>query len=110
MRRMIFATLAVLVTAGVFFMRPRRPPDGLRIEDGAESARTGAVDGAPRRDGVASLPGAPTQRRPRSLRGTRVDGGFVVDADGHFVPTLDARRLFDYYLTATGEVSNDELR
>lgn len=48
--------------------------------------------------------------RPRSLRGTRVDGGLVVDAAGHFVPTLETRRFFDYFLTATGEIAPDALR
>jgi len=47
--------------------------------------------------------------RPRSLRGTRTDGGLVTDADGHFVPTIDARRLFDYFLTATGEIPADAI-
>jgi lipase chaperone LimK len=34
----------------------------------------------------------------------------LVDADGHFVPTLDARRLFDYFLSATGEEPSEALR
>jgi lipase chaperone LimK len=55
-------------------------------------------------------PERPSVARPRSLRGTRVDGGLVVDESGHFVPTLDARRLFDYVLTASGELSPADLR
>lgn len=58
-------------------------------------------------------PAAPSDRagrRPRSLRGTRTDGGLVVDPDGRFVPTLDARRLFDYFLTTAGELPADALR
>lgn len=49
-------------------------------------------------------------RRPRSLRGTRVDGGLVLDAAGHFLPTLETRRFFDYFLSATGEVDAEALR
>ena len=48
--------------------------------------------------------------RPRSLRGTRTDGGLLVDADGRFVPTLEARRLFDYFLTTEGELEPGALR
>jgi len=56
----------------------------------------------------AARPDGPT--KPRSLRGTHVDGGLVVDADGRFVATIDARRLFDYFLSATGEMPDDALR
>jgi lipase chaperone LimK len=48
--------------------------------------------------------------RPRSLRGTRVDGDLEVDPLGHFRPSVNASRLFDYHLTATGEASLDDLR
>jgi lipase chaperone LimK len=48
--------------------------------------------------------------RPRSLRGTRVDGGLAVDANGHFVVTPDARRLFDYFLATTGEEPDADIR
>ncbi len=109
MRRLIIATLAVLVAAGVFFIRTPRRLETMP-HDEASRPSTPPVD-----DGVAAghapdLAADPGRRRPRSLRGTRVDGGFVVDADGNFVPTLDARRLFDYFLTATGELPHDELR
>lgn len=45
----------------------------------------------------------PLRRRPGSLRGTDVDGGFVVDATGRFVATPDALDLFDYFFVAHGE-------
>jgi lipase chaperone LimK len=110
MRRALLATLVALLAAGVLLGRSRARPD-LR-PDGQEpalgvSARqepTTATAGEPPRGEAGSL------ARPRSLRGTRVDGGLATDADGHFVPTLDARRLFDYFLTASGEVSDDALR
>lgn len=38
-----------------------------------------------------------------SLRGTEVDGGFMVDEAGHLVPSLHTRHLFDYFLSAQGE-------
>jgi len=112
MRRASLLALVVLATAGALLARtaptpaPRdaaAPAPALVRSDQAESD-------------VASAPNAPVSdaggalARPRSLRGTRVDGGLVVDAAGHFVPTLDARRLFDYFLTATGEVPDDALR
>jgi lipase chaperone LimK len=45
--------------------------------------------------------------KPPSLAGTRVDGGLVADAAGRFVPTPDARRLFDYFFAASGEEPDD---
>ncbi|MBL0695702.1 lipase secretion chaperone [Comamonas sp. JC664] len=40
---------------------------------------------------------------PHSLQDTEEDGAVRVDASGHLVVTPDLRRLFDYYLSATGE-------
>jgi lipase chaperone LimK len=48
--------------------------------------------------------------RPRSLRGTRVDGGLAVDAGGRFMATPDARRLFDYFLATAGEEPPERIR
>lgn len=62
------------------------------------------------RDGAAGDGGeAAEARRPASLRGTRVDGGLVTDAAGSFVATPDARRLFDYFLAASGEESEADI-
>ncbi len=112
MRRVVLATLAVLVAAGVLFVRGRGTPDArIAVADHADGAAAGSAPAGNDRGAAAGV-GAPREalaRRPRSLRGTRVDGGLVVD-DGHFVPTLDARRMFDYFLTATGEVPEDALR
>jgi len=38
-----------------------------------------------------------------SLRGTEVDGGVLLDANGQVVIDLGMRRLFDYYLSLVGE-------
>jgi lipase chaperone LimK len=47
---------------------------------------------------------------PRSLRDTEVDGAFETDAAGCFVPSASAVRLFDYFLSAEGEVPVREIR
>jgi lipase chaperone LimK len=48
--------------------------------------------------------------RPLSLLGTDADGALSVDEEGHFVPNPDALAFFDYFLTATGEMSEADLR
>lgn len=47
---------------------------------------------------------------PPSLRETEIDGWLGVDDDGHLVVTPGARWFFDYFLSATGEESADDLR
>ncbi len=47
---------------------------------------------------------------PESLRGTEIDGGLTVDANGNFIPTPDAIALFDYFLAARGEESEAVIR
>lgn len=44
-----------------------------------------------------------------SLRGTSPDGDWGVDASGQLRPSITLRRRFDYYLSALGEASVDEL-
>ena len=39
---------------------------------------------------------------PKVLAGTDVDGALATDASGHLDPTREARRLFDYFFTASG--------
>ncbi|MCC6848552.1 MAG: lipase chaperone [Deltaproteobacteria bacterium] len=107
MRRAALLALAALAAAGVWLGRPRPVPR----ETGRASPAARDGSAAAPADPLA-LPGAGGDAlpRPRSLRGTRVDGGLVVDAAGRFVPTIDARRLFDYFLTATGEIPDEALR
>jgi lipase chaperone LimK len=109
MRRAILATLVALLAAGVLLVRGTRPspPAGAPA---ASAPADVADDGAP--SGSSDLPALNGDRlaRPRSLRGTRIDGGLAVDANGRFVPTLETRRFFDYFLTASGEVPADALR
>jgi lipase chaperone LimK len=45
-----------------------------------------------------------------SLAGTEPDGGWSRDARGHFVPDERVIRLFDYYLSATGEADDAAIR
>jgi lipase chaperone LimK len=111
MRRVVLATLVAVVAAGVLLGRsgPQPEPQPARSEPAAAAAsanRDPTIQGA----GKAARGTVEPLARPRSLRGTRVDGGLATDADGHFVATLDARRLFDYFLTASGEVSDEALR
>lgn len=47
---------------------------------------------------------------PASLRETETDGWLGVDDDGHLVVTPGARWFFDYFLSATGEESPEDLR
>ena len=46
----------------------------------------------------------------RSLEGTRPDGDLAVAADDTLVPDASLLRLFDYYLSATGEKTLDAIR
>lgn len=57
-----------------------------------------------------AIPTAARAPLPASLAGTAVDGGFTVDGAGHFIPDRNALRLFDYFLSARGEESEDVLR
>jgi len=47
--------------------------------------------------------------RPHSLQGTHIDGGLFVDTDGHFKPTSDALEMFDYFFSALGEETYDDV-
>lgn len=102
-------TLVALAAAGVLLGRSGEIP---------ETPDSAAPPIAPDASGPQDHTGDPSGfdrdpssglTRPRSLRGTRTDGGLAVDANGRFVPTIDARRLFDYFLTASGEVPDADL-
>lgn len=57
-----------------------------------------------------AIPAAARAPLPPSLAGTAVDGGFTTDGGGHFIPDGNARRVFDYFLSAAGEESQEVLR
>jgi lipase chaperone LimK len=108
MRRALVVALAVGAVVGIALLRPPRPGDGDDPPTPAASRPAGGPEGSATTDVPRAADGTPA--RPRSLRGTRVDGGLLIDPDGRFVPTLDARRLFDYFLSASGELPPDALR
>jgi lipase chaperone LimK len=61
---------------------------------------------------LASPAASPAAARPLplSLAGTEVVGGLAVDASGHLILDDNVRRFFDYFLTALGEESLDDIR
>jgi len=64
-------------------------------------------------EAMRERPVPPPAKRPApppSLRDTETDGALPVDADGHLVVAVAVRRLFDYFLSASGEESPEELR
>lgn len=83
-----------------------------------DPAREGATQALPRpSEPAASEPSssAPATSQdlpelPTSLQGTQVDGELMVDANGKFVPTRESLTVFDYFLSATGEESDDRIR
>jgi lipase chaperone LimK len=112
MRRSLRVGLAVAVlgAAAIGLTRRGDAPIGRHAGPSRVTASATGDEMAGGTTSGAALPPDPSARRPRSLRGTRTDGGLVVDADGRFVPTLEARRLFDYFLTTEGELPLDALR
>jgi lipase chaperone LimK len=46
---------------------------------------------------------------PRSLRGTDVNGGFQVDEEGHLIIASSNRDFFEYFLSALGEESLEQV-
>jgi lipase chaperone LimK len=115
MRRVVAGALVAALVLLAAALRPRgtsaRPGDGAPpVPEPVGAHDDGAADGMAARGPRGPVHHNEKSRKPRSLRGTRVDGGLVVAADGRFVPTIDARRLFDYFLSATGEMPDDALR
>ena len=63
------------------------------------------------RNAIRSQPRVDSERHlPSSLVGTTPDGDIEVDAQGQLRPTLGLRRLFDYFLSAMGEVDLPAIR
>jgi lipase chaperone LimK len=115
-RRVVFILIVLLVPLAVsFWLRRSTQPTIARL-----AARAPLPAGAPLLNRVeplppAALPAAPAgaQAReplpplPASLHDTEIDGDLVVDGGGRFVVTVETRRLFDYFLSATGEEPDD---
>jgi lipase chaperone LimK len=102
------AALAVLVIAWRM-----RSMDGAGASAAPRVDRTGGAEGAERighlrrPDLPAGAPSEPDDPRPAalpaSLEGTDPDGDLRADAAGHLVIDRELRRLFDYFLAASGE-------
>ncbi len=75
----LFITALLVVSAALPALAAERPAIGREREKGRERAL------------------------PASLEGSEMDGALTLDSRGRFVPNEEAIRLFDYYLTATGE-------
>jgi len=79
--------------------RPRGPENAPRAAPRrAAEARTDGLEKSPFRD------------PPRSLQGTDVDGALRVGPDGELLLGPEILRLFDYFLTAEGEESDESIR
>ncbi|MBE4752691.1 lipase chaperone [Corallococcus sp. ZKHCc1 1396] len=111
---MLVVALCALLGAGVFSWwkvravespGPEVPPSPGAVAQGPRAPLAGApapgVAGAP----TPPSPGAALPSLPGSLQDTQEDGAVFVDASGHLVPNPDLLRLFNYYLSATGEES-----
>jgi lipase chaperone LimK len=52
----------------------------------------------------------PAESKPKSLRGTNVDGALPVDASGHLIVSPSVRQFFDYFFVGSGEVPLSRIR
>jgi hypothetical protein len=94
------------------------PVRAVQASAGSEGASAPPERVAATHDAVLSPPTAalvplPTHEdempRARSLRGTDIDGDLEKDDRGRFLPTRQAVRLFDYYLSAEGEETDEAI-
>jgi len=106
-RRLALPVLGASLLFATLWLEGRDAADG---ERGPAPGATARPAPGPAASLGSSATAGPAQGPPGSLRGTQVDGGFVVDAAGHLVPTPDALALFDYFLAATGEEPLTALR
>jgi lipase chaperone LimK len=107
MRARTFAAAVLLVGAGALLFALLRPPASGKLPGQAAPEPPAAATAAGAGGEPAPAAAAPL---PRSLRGSEVDGSLAVGADGRFLPTPGARRLFDYFLSAAGEEPLDVIR
>ncbi|MBI5506709.1 MAG: hypothetical protein HY899_18120 [Deltaproteobacteria bacterium] len=76
---------------------------------GASQAAAGRVHGA-RSIESRSTPGASASAQlPDSLQGTDTAGALLVDEAGNFVATAEALDLFEYFFSATGEETPEQI-
>jgi lipase chaperone LimK len=105
----VFICGLALVVGGATWWSRRPHTDAVELAGTMKTTPLAADPTAntPTADDISS-PAA--SRRPKSLHGTRVDGDLPLDASGRFQPSIDARRLFDYHLTTSGEVPLESIR
>ena len=107
--RVLIGAAGVFAVGTTLWLALRAPDDTsagpARELSSARVSAPAASDGTPTAPTIAGLPPLPA-----SLAGTQPDGGLVRDADGRFVPTRDALDLFDYFLSASGEEPDAQIR
>lgn len=103
MKPLVYAPLlASALLLGWYLLPERETPE----------PRQAAVATPPPASPPTALPAMLTNQRPEqppleaSQRGTQVDGQLQVDANGNLIVTDQLRHLFDYFLSAVGEISH----
>lgn len=71
---------------------------------------TNATELQPQSPAAVVISAGPTLTPSGSLEGTEVDGAVKLDGTGRIVLDVDLRRLFDYLLARSGEMSEEQLR
>lgn len=92
----IFLVLAVILVLRAF----ETPPQAVELP--SSFTKIAVLNESVNHNPAASI-NTPLDNAPASLRGTQVDGALRADKDGHLIIDNDIRRLFDYFLTTTGE-------
>jgi lipase chaperone LimK len=114
-RRILAAAALILLIGAAHRTLSRRAPPPAP----AASARAATPEGRPPRPvSIAMAPtnatamAAPSRSAPLpgSLQGTDEDGALRVDENGNLIVGPEILVLFDYYLSATGEESQDAIR
>lgn len=105
MRRLLAAGALLALLAVLWTWRGSGPEPAPPATSAPRPALAPPSASAPR-PALAPAPAAsPPGRRPLpdSLRSTRADGAFSLDASGRLLPSPAVLRRFDYYLSASGE-------
>lgn len=118
--RVILATLLLLSLAavvGVSLLSTRQEPPSMHPIAEATSSQVATSQllearlPTPPQTVVANTQTTgPTLTPNGSLEGTEVDGALKLDGNGRIVLDVDLRRLFDYLLARSGEMSEEQLR
>jgi lipase chaperone LimK len=110
-RRAALALLGIVALAAILWMQRRPPADMAAVvaavptpatADTANGFSVAATATPTTRPAVAATP--PTPDWPASLRDSTPDGAVTLDATGRVHTDLPLRRLFDYFLSAIGEM------